>query len=214
MVDEGTGERARGAAAERERSVDRLVAFTDAVVAIALTLLVLPLVDRAGSILDHHQNVGHALAQHWFDFVAFVLSFVVIARLWVVQHRIAQDLRQANGVVYVLLMAWTLTVVFLPFPTALLAAGNSDRLVHALYVGTIAVSMFVLAALAVLLARSPGLQEPGATNHVPGTIANSLLLVLALVLSVAVPVLAYYPLFLLVLDGRLEALGRRLRRRD
>src|SRR3712207_2209345 len=70
-----------------DRGLDRLVTFLDAVVAIAITLLVLPLVDV---IPDEGRDVdlGALLADEAGRFGAFALSFAVIAQLWLVHHRI------------------------------------------------------------------------------------------------------------------------------
>jgi uncharacterized membrane protein len=62
------------------RGLDRLVFFTDAVTAIAITLLILPLVDS----VERAAGEGHSAAQFIGDnlsqLAAFGLSFVVIAR--------------------------------------------------------------------------------------------------------------------------------------
>ncbi|MFP3380774.1 TMEM175 family protein, partial [Bacillus sp. SIMBA_069] len=69
-----------------ERGLDRLVNFSDAAVAIAITLLILPLVDAAGQI--GHSSFGEFIDKNFWEIFAFVVSFAVIARFWVVHHRI------------------------------------------------------------------------------------------------------------------------------
>jgi uncharacterized membrane protein len=68
------------------RGLDRLVFFTDAVTAIAITLLVLPLVDSvteaAHAGLSAEQFIGNNVAA----IAGFALSFLVIARLWIAHH--------------------------------------------------------------------------------------------------------------------------------
>ena len=64
---------------------ERLITFLDAVVAIAITLLVLPLVDVSADV-DHYGSVRDLLRENQADIWAFLLSFAVIARLWFVQH--------------------------------------------------------------------------------------------------------------------------------
>src|SRR5918998_5814172 len=72
-----------------DRGLDRLVTFLDAVVAIAITLLVLPLVDvlpdEGGTV-----PLGDLLAEEARRFVTFLLSFAVIAQLWLVHHRLVE----------------------------------------------------------------------------------------------------------------------------
>ena len=101
---------------ERERDLERLLTFVDAVVAIAITLLVLPLAE-IGSQLGTG-TVADLLREHAIDILGFLLSFTVIARLWLAQHQIVRNLVRQSPAVVRLLLAWTLTIVFLPFPTA------------------------------------------------------------------------------------------------
>jgi uncharacterized membrane protein len=70
---------------ERDRGFERLVAFVDAMVAIAITLLVLPLVELTSEV-DDYASVGALLRENQSQVWAFLLSFAVIARLWFVQH--------------------------------------------------------------------------------------------------------------------------------
>ncbi|MEK8227283.1 TMEM175 family protein [Oerskovia sp. M15] len=73
------------------RGLDRLVNFTDAAVAIAITLLVLPLVDL---VADGEAHSVRALVQgESGTFLAFAISFVVIARFWTAHHRVFEHLR-------------------------------------------------------------------------------------------------------------------------
>lgn len=65
----------------RERDLDRLLTFVDAVVAIAITLLGLPLAEAAAGLGD--RSVAELLQDQADHLFGFALSFAVIARLWV-----------------------------------------------------------------------------------------------------------------------------------
>ena len=60
---------------ERDRGLDRFLTFVDAVVAIAITLLVLPLADLAPEVGDG--SVTDLLREHDNEILAFFLSFLV-----------------------------------------------------------------------------------------------------------------------------------------
>ena len=197
--------------ADRERDVERLLTFVDAVVAIAITLLVLPLAE-VGREVQNGDVVG-LLRAHVDDIVGFLLSFVVIARLWLAQHRIVSCLVRQNAAVVRLLLAWTFTIVVLPFPTALVAATSHDTLARAFYIGTMAGSSGLLALIAHAIGRDRTLRDTDAgPDHVHAT-ANTLTFLLALVISVVLPSTTYWPLLLLVLvDPVVDQLqGRRTR---
>ena len=124
-------------AAERDRNFDRLLTFVDAIVAIAITLLVLPLVELAPEIRDGG-DVGDLLRDHSDELWAFALSFYVIARIWLSQHHAVAPLLAGNPRITVLLIAWTFTIVVLPFPTSLVASAGGQAPTKVLYVGTMA----------------------------------------------------------------------------
>ncbi len=75
---------------DRERDLDRFLTFVDAVVAIAITLLVLPLAEAAGEIGEG--SVGDLLRANEDKLLGFLLSFLVIAQLWFAQQRIVSSL--------------------------------------------------------------------------------------------------------------------------
>jgi uncharacterized membrane protein len=110
----------------QERDLERFVTLIDAVVAIAITLLVLPLAEMTADIGD--QSVADLLDEHQAEILAFLLSFVVIARLWYSQHATVRILVGFDGWVFTILSAWALTIVFLPFPTSLVAEAPDDWL--------------------------------------------------------------------------------------
>lgn len=192
---------------ERSRDLDRLLTFVDAAVAIALTLLVLPLVDLAGEI-DSSDSVWQVVRDHAGRFGAFALSFVVIARLWRAQHRIVRGAVEDRVDLFWCLIAWALTIVFLPFPTALLSATGDQVATKIFYIGSLLVSSVLLALLAAAVRR----QRPPGAPHRPSVLpaaVDAVVDAIALLLSVLVPALSYFPLLLLVLGGQATTLIRR-----
>jgi TMEM175 potassium channel family protein len=98
-------------------SPTRVEAFSDGVFAIAITLLILEIRVPHG---DH--GLWAELIALWPSYIAFLMSFMVILIMWVNHHEL---LRMVQGVNYPFLFAngfLLLTVTFVPFPTAVLAA--------------------------------------------------------------------------------------------
>jgi len=132
----GSGERRGGAVEDSAMASDagfrRLVAFSDAVVAIAITLLILPLVDAAGAIGT--ESIDTFLGDNRTRLLAFLLSFTVIGRFWWAQHQAQERVEAYNPVFVSGMFVWLLGIVFLPFPTELLSSAvKSSRGIHALY---------------------------------------------------------------------------------
>src|SRR3954463_12442114 len=116
------------------RDPDRLVRFTDAVVAIAITLLVLPLVDVVSeSVAEHHTSV-EVITEHRPQILSFLLSFVVIAQYWVTHHRMFEDVKAYNRPLMASNMVWLLTIVVLPFPTEMVGLFSDDVFTTLLYI--------------------------------------------------------------------------------
>ena len=114
-------------------TTNRLEAFSDGVFAIAITLLVLELNVPEG------EHLWEQLKDEWPSFAAFFVSFWVIGIIWVNHHGVMDHLARADrGVLYLNLLL-LFTVVFIPFPTALLAehlkSGESDHIAAIIYSG-------------------------------------------------------------------------------
>jgi uncharacterized membrane protein len=193
-----------------ERGLDRFVTFLDAVVAIAITLLVLPLAEVLQGV-EPDQTLAGVLSGEAGQFFAFFLSFAVIARFWLVHHRIVEGVAAYDGAFLRLNLLWILTIVLLPFATQVVGSYPPEPLAVGLYIGTITVSSASLTAIAVLVWRRPALRrrpdEPVPTPWV--SFASTGLLVVALLIGTLVRQVNYGALLLLLLTGPLEALLRR-----
>ncbi len=99
------------------RGGERLLTLTDGIVGIAMTLLVLPLVDLVPQAEEH--GLGWLFTEHGSDLLAFALSFLVIYRFWAVHDRTFAGVEGMTPVIRSLNMVWLMGVAFLPFPTAL-----------------------------------------------------------------------------------------------
>lgn len=179
-------------AAQGEKALDRLVAFSDAVVAIAITLVVLPLVDKA---MDA-ESASAFFADNVTGMISAALSFVVIAAFWRANHVMFVHARGYTRLVGRLQTLWLATIVFLPVATALdLAGPGTDRVGLGAYVGTMLVGGVILRVQAVALQRvglSDRAPAPPLTHWI-----GAILMAVALVLVLLFP--QYGALWLLVL---------------
>ncbi|MEU0879326.1 TMEM175 family protein [Lentzea sp. NPDC005914] len=173
-----------------KREPDRLVLFTDAVAAIAITLLVLPLVEIISEPGAEHP--AEIVSHHWPQIFSFLLSFAVIAQLWMAHHRIFQNVVEYTQPLLLLNMLWVLTIVVLPFPTGLVGEYGADRFTQFFYVGTILVSSALLSAMALLAHR-----HELTLRVVVSCVAAPVLLLIALAL---VPLINYWGLLLMLLQ--------------
>ncbi len=98
------------------RAPGRLVAFSDAVIAIAITLLVLEIRPPAD-----YTNLLHGLGALWPSYLAYALSFLFIGQIWANHHVMFDQIRVADRVILLLNTLLLMIVAFLPFATAVLA---------------------------------------------------------------------------------------------
>jgi TMEM175 potassium channel family protein len=132
-------------------AVERTVMLTDAVVAIAMTLLVLPLVEAVPEV--DLNDVGAFVAEHLSLFVSFIVSFLVILLFWGAHHRVFGFLEVLPGTVRWLNALWLLLIAFIPFPTALLGRGPTTSTAP-VYIGTVCALAATSAAMTFAGSRS------------------------------------------------------------
>jgi uncharacterized membrane protein len=185
------------------RDPDRLVLFTDAVVAIAITLLVLPLVE---SISEHKAASAIDLFdENWTRMLSFLLSFVVIAGLWRVHHQTFEHVKAYNTPVIWLNMAWLLTIVFLPFPTGMVGdtTYGDEHFTKALYVGTILAASLAQTLLILVIHNTRDVQSddnPITPHNLANAFTASFLLTVAFLLATFIPATGYFSLLLMLLS--------------
>jgi uncharacterized membrane protein len=193
------------------RGLERFVTFLDAIAAIAITLLILPLVDIATSA-DERSSLGDLLRASDTQLFSFLLSFVVIARFWSVHHALFERVAAYDDTIRACSLVWALTIAVLPFPTQLVAVYGSERGAVALYIGVLVLSSACLTVSSWHLSRRPELQREGLTREELSpalAVTTTLLFVAALVVAVVLPVVNYYALLLLFLTRPVIRLWQR-----
>ena len=126
-----------------EKETSRLEAFSDGVFAVAITLLVLnislPVLD-SHNILLGDRDFWRALGDRWPTFVAYIISFLTIGVMWLNHHRLFVHIKRIDTVLLFINLLLLLIIVFIPFPTSLLAnyiiSPSSDHAAAVFYSGT------------------------------------------------------------------------------
>jgi TMEM175 potassium channel family protein len=193
------------------RNPDRLVLFTDAVVAIAVTLLILPLVEVVTEARSENLDAQALIDDHWAQIWSFLLSFVVITRFWLTHHRMFEHVKAYNSRLIQLNMLWLLSIVVLPFPTEIIGTYESSSFVAGLYVGNLlALSIFQLAMTLLIRGHEELEQEsdPVTRADVIGAANFAVLSAIAFVLAAFVPGVRFYALLLLILTAFDGVVGR------
>ena len=110
----------------RVRELDRIAAFTDGVIAIAITLLVLS-IDIPNLELEPAAKLEDKLLDLWPDLLAYALSFAVIGRYWVVHHRFFATLERYDCGLVALNLIFLAWIVLIPFTSELLGEFGDEE---------------------------------------------------------------------------------------
>lgn len=168
-------------------AAERLTFFSDAVVAIAITLLALELP------VPHGDTTGEMLrffVDHSDEYVAFLVSFVVIGTHWAGHHRCFRYLRRLGGHLTRLNLLWLLTVVITPFATRVLTADGPFVVGFGLYAVVQAAAALLFLAM-VRVMRRHDLTRPGTPESMfTRTYRRSAILAAAFLVSIPVALLS------------------------
>ncbi|WP_347156933.1 TMEM175 family protein [Pontibacter chitinilyticus] len=118
---------------KKEFQVERLVFFSDAVFAIAITLLIIEIkVPELEGVLPTEQHFVEALASLFPKFLGFVLSFFIIGLYWFIHHRMFGYVINYNRGLIMLNLLFLFSIVLMPFSTAVYSDYSSPE-----YIGLI-----------------------------------------------------------------------------
>ena len=122
-------------ASERNRiGLERLIFFSDAVFAIAITLLALDIRLPAGAEMANDGQLFRMLTGLWPKYFAYILSFWVIGLYWISHHRKFLFIERFDTRLLRLNLALLMVIAFIPFPTAVMSAngGRTATIFYAL----------------------------------------------------------------------------------
>ncbi len=115
---------------KKEIAFERVIFFSDAIVAIAITLLALDL--RLEMPPDHHVSFSDLLSP-WRNYLAFALSFINIAGFWRTHHDAFVYINKMDDRMMFWNIGWLFLIVTLPFATTLVSAHFGETPVIFLY---------------------------------------------------------------------------------
>ena len=103
---------------KKEFQLERMILFSDAVFAIAITLLVIELKVPVivGEVTDH--KLTESLVELIPKFIGFIVSFIIIGQYWTIHHRLFGFVMNYNLRLMWLNLFFLLAVVLMPFTTA------------------------------------------------------------------------------------------------
>ncbi|MGA9370261.1 MAG: TMEM175 family protein [Solirubrobacterales bacterium] len=127
----------------------RVLAFSDGLFAIAMTLLVVSITVPHISNGDSVHDLASALDDLSAAFVSFFISFAVIGRYWLAHHQFISLMEAMDGAIIGLNLIYLAFIAFLPFPTALLGEYFSNPLSVVIY----AVAVAIVSGMEVVLFR-------------------------------------------------------------
>jgi uncharacterized membrane protein len=137
-------------------AAQRLTFFSDAVVAIAITLLALDLPVPEGGTAS---AVLRSLGDHQYEYTAFLIGFLVVAAHWRAHHTVFRWLVGVRPRLVTLSLTWLLLIVVTPFLTDVLTEGDLDVVRFGLFAVAQALLQLVFGAMVSLAARQ-GLFAP------------------------------------------------------
>lgn len=105
----------------RGRQFDRLVNFTDAIVAVAITVLVLPIVELRPKVGE--ETVWDVVGDNSAQLITFIFTFVIVSVMWRIHNRIFGRLDGFDGRIFWLNLAWLLLIVLLPWSSLMYGTG-------------------------------------------------------------------------------------------
>lgn len=126
--------------------LERIIFFSDAVFAIAITLLALDirLPPIEGPVTD--EQLLQSLLAIWPKYLGFIISFLVIGVYWMAHHRKFRLIERYDTKLILLNLLLLMTVAFIPFPTSVISE-YGNRTATIFYALTAMVMGLLLAAI-------------------------------------------------------------------
>ncbi|WFE67503.1 TMEM175 family protein [Micromonospora sp. WMMD714] len=164
---------------EKERDASRVEAFSDAVIAIVLTLMAVELLQLSPQ-RPEGQELPETLFHEWPAYLAYVITFVIVGQVWLTHHNMWRYVVKVDQLLLVLNLLLLLFVAAIPFAAILLADNlrgtvADQRLTATIYVGTV-LGEALFFNLSWWWARRRRLLDPGLDPRLARAVARRFLL--------------------------------------
>lgn len=170
----------------KPEKAERIIFFSDAVVAIAITLLALdlPVPDTTDSTTNG--QLLHALGAQWPSFLAFGISFFVIGSHWSDHRRIFRFAERSTARISSLNMLWLLMMVLTPFAARLLASNGAFGVRFTIYAVVQIIAVSCQVAMERELSRAGLPHRDAAASGLRGDAARNATFITAFAVSIPV----------------------------
>lgn len=192
------------------RDFERLINFSDAVVAVAITVLVLAIVDIRPAPTD--TSIWTTISDNAGQLYTFLFTFLVVGIMWLAHNRVLNQLRGFDGMIFWLNLFWLAGIAFLPWPSAMYGEGfmtsGEPRIagLGLLYWMTLAFISIVGWLIAWHAQRVPELLEPtrahralppSSIGHYRGLVFAALFIVIGVATTIADALASWLPLLII-----------------
>jgi uncharacterized membrane protein len=137
----------------------RIEAFSDGVFAIIITLLVLEINVPEIDMHNSANQLTQALIHLFPKFLSWVISFLMIAVIWVNHHRILESVKLIDRKFFWLNINLLLWTSFIPFPTALLGDYADNKMAASFFGIVLSFTAIAFVLLRLHLVRNPALRH-------------------------------------------------------
>lgn len=193
---------------------DRIIAFSDAVVAIAITVLLLPLADLN---IPEGATLGDLFRANAEILGGLTLSWVIIALFWLAHHRVFDHIEYFDALTVRLNFLWLFAIALMPVPTNVLIESEPSRETAAFYIGWMLLISGILMLIGIHARRKPGMIKPEYTSTVGAREATYRSYLITAVFGICFVIALIAPqaaLYFLLLQIAVDPLAARWANRD
>jgi uncharacterized membrane protein len=187
---------------------ERFIGFIDAAAAIALTLLVLPVMDAATDSRGENLNTLEWFHENRELLLSFFLSYMVVTKCWSSQDRLMRRILYFTRILSALNFLWLLAIVFVPVATALMMSSKDTLSQHAVYIGTPLFATLCTCGMTMEVHLNPGIWQHDDSGPKFVLMLDSIIYIVLFILALVISFTSagYLSLLLLILKTPMSRL--------